>query len=124
MISYTCWDFVSHILIYINNANRSASITEAFIPDLSSPSFQKPEKDINIASGFLKFARQFVLQDNQFTQGNIICTKMSSRSHWTYILYNKVLLLCIYPTSVIYRVYNSCMYCTVKFLISYVSLIK
>ena len=59
----------------INQANPSASITEAFIPDLSSPSFQKPEKDMNVASGFPKFARQSVLQDDQFTQGNMIYIK-------------------------------------------------
>ena len=59
----------------INQANPSASITEAFIPDLSSPSFQKPEKEMNVASGFPKFARQSVLQDEQFTKGNMIYIK-------------------------------------------------
>ena len=33
---------------------------------------QKPEKDMNIASGFPKFARQSVLNDESFTLGNMI----------------------------------------------------
>ena len=59
----------------INQANPSASITEAFVPDLNSPSFQRPEKDMNVASGFPKFARQSVLHDDNFTQGNGIYIK-------------------------------------------------
>ena len=59
----------------INQANPAASISEAFVPDLSSPSFQKPVKDMNVASGFPKFARQSVLHDDHFTQGNVIYIK-------------------------------------------------
>ena len=59
----------------INQSNPSASITEAFIPDLTSPSFQRPEKDMNVASGFPKFARQSVLHDDNFTKGNTIFIK-------------------------------------------------
>lgn len=59
----------------INQVNPTASISEAFIPDLSSPSFQRPEKDMNVASGFPKFARQSILHDNNFTKGNVIYIK-------------------------------------------------
>ena len=59
----------------INQGNPSSSITEAFIPDLASPSFQRPEKDMNVASGFPKFARQSVLSDKGFTQGDVIFIK-------------------------------------------------
>ena len=59
----------------INQANPAASISEAFVPDLRSPSFQKPEKDMNVASGFPKFACQSVLHDDHFTQGNVIYIK-------------------------------------------------
>ena len=46
------------ICIYasLSSKNQTASITETFIPDLNSPSLQKPENNMNIASGFLKFA--------------------------------------------------------------------
>ena len=59
----------------INQKNPSASITEAFVPDLKSPSFHKPENDMNIASGFPKFARQSMLSDENFTLGNMIYIK-------------------------------------------------
>ena len=59
----------------VNQSNPTASITEAFVPDLSSPSFQRPEKEMNVASGFPKFARQSVLHDDNFTQGNVIYVK-------------------------------------------------
>ena len=59
----------------LNQANQAESITEAFAPDLKSQSFQKPEGEMNVASGFPKFARQTVLQDERFTRGNVIYIK-------------------------------------------------
>ena len=59
----------------INQSNPSASITEAFIPDVTSPSFQRPEKDMNVASGFPKFARLSVLYDDTFTKNDTIIIK-------------------------------------------------
>ena len=59
----------------VNQKNPAASITEAFYPDLKSPSFNRPEKDMNIASGFPKFACQSVLQDESFTVNNMIYIK-------------------------------------------------
>ena len=70
------WPFKQSVRFTLTNQkNPAASITEAFTPDLHSPSFQKPEYDMNIASGFPKFARQSVLQDENFTQDNIIFLK-------------------------------------------------
>ena len=70
------WPFKQSVrFTLVNQKNQAASITEAFAPDLRSPSFQKPEYDMNIASGFPKFARQSVLQDENFTQDNIIFLK-------------------------------------------------
>ena len=70
------WPFKQSVrFTLVNQKNPASSITEAFIPDLKSPSFQKPENDMNIASGFPKFARQNVLNDESFTCGNIIYIK-------------------------------------------------
>ena len=70
------WPFKQSVrFTLVNQKNPEASITEAFVSDLKSPSFQKPENDMNIASGFPKFARQSVLQDDNFTQGNVIYIK-------------------------------------------------
>ena len=70
------WPFKQSVrFTLVNQKNPASSITEAFIPDLKSPSFQKPENDMNIASGFPKFARQNVLSDESFTCGNMIYIK-------------------------------------------------
>ena len=70
------WPFKQSVrFTLINQKNPPASITEAFVPDLKSPSFHKPENDMNIASGFPKFARQTVLNDENFTLGNMIYIK-------------------------------------------------
>ena len=70
------WPFKQSVrFTLINQKNSAASITEAFAPDLHSPSFQKPENNMNIASGFPKFARHSVLQDENFTQDNILYIK-------------------------------------------------
>lgn len=59
----------------INQVTRMESITEAFAPDLQSKSFQQPQSDMNVASGFPRFARQSVLHDEKFTRGNAIYIK-------------------------------------------------
>ena len=70
------WPFKQSVrFTLVNQKNPASSITEAFIPDLKSPSFQKPENDMNIASGFPKFARQNILNDESFTSGNMIYIK-------------------------------------------------
>ena len=70
------WPFKQRVrFTLVNQKNESASITEAFVPDTESPSFKKPESEMNVASGFPKFARQSVLQDEEFTLGNMIFIK-------------------------------------------------
>ena len=70
------WPFKQSVrFTLVNQKNPAASISEAFVPDSKSPSFQKPENDMNVASGFPKFARQSVSQDENFTLGNIIYIK-------------------------------------------------
>jgi TNF receptor-associated factor 2/TNF receptor-associated factor 3 len=74
--SLLCYPFKQSVrFTLINQGNPSANTTEAFIPDLTSPSFQRPEKDMNVASGFPKFARQYVLHDDNFTKGDTIFIK-------------------------------------------------
>ena len=49
------WPFKQSVgFTLVNQKNPAASITEAFVPDRHSPSFKKPENDMNIASGFPK----------------------------------------------------------------------
>ena len=70
------WPFKQSVrFTLINQKNPAASITEAFVPDAKSASFQKPESHMNVASGFPKFASQSVLQDEEFTLGDTIYIK-------------------------------------------------
>ena len=70
------WPFKQSVrFTLINQVSQSNSISEAFAPDLSSPSFQQPTGEMNVASGFPKFVRQSILQNEEFTQGNAIYIK-------------------------------------------------
>ena len=74
--SLLSWPFKQSVrFTLINQVNQHNSISEAFSPDLSSPSFQKPTAEMNVASGFPKFTRQSILQNEEFTQGNTIFIK-------------------------------------------------
>ena len=67
------WPFkhIVHITL-INQKNPAANITEAIVPDLHSPSFQKPTYNINIPCGFPKFAPHTMLKDENFTGDNTL----------------------------------------------------
>ena len=70
------WPFKQTVrFTLINQVNPEASISEAFVPDLQSASFQKPSGDMNIASGFPRFVKQTILKDENFTQDNAIFIK-------------------------------------------------
>ena len=67
------WPFKHTIrFTLINQKNPAASITEAFVPDLHSPSFKKPTFDMNIPCGLSKFASHTVLEDEDFTGDNTL----------------------------------------------------
>ena len=70
------WPFKQSVRFTIlHQKDSSKSITEAFVPDPKSDSFKKPQKDMNVASGFPKFARQSVLQDEGFNRDNVLFIK-------------------------------------------------
>ena len=54
----------------INQESRSQSITETFMPEKRSASFQKPTSEMNVASGFPRFAPHSVLSQHQFVKGD------------------------------------------------------
>ncbi len=64
----------------INQSKRSNSISETFMPDTTSPSFQKPKAEMNVASGFPKFAKQSLLNDPNFCKDDsiFICCKVDT----------------------------------------------
>ena len=70
------WPFKQAIrFTLLHQKKPSLNISEAFLPDSTSVSYKKPTSDMNVASGFPKFARQSVLEDEGFTQDNMIFVK-------------------------------------------------
>ena len=56
----------------VNQESRSESITETFMPEKRSASFQQPKSEMNVASGFPRFAQHSVLTQHQFTKGDAL----------------------------------------------------
>ena len=70
------WPFRQAVTFQLVNQNDPVkSISETFLPDLKSPSFQQPQSEMNIASGFPRFVPQSVLKDENFIKGNAIYIK-------------------------------------------------
>ena len=71
------WPFGYPVTFTLMNQDThpSRSISETFLPDARSPSFQQPRSEMNIASGFPRFASQSVLSNESFTKGNAIFIK-------------------------------------------------
>ena len=70
---FLCWPFKQ--LVTLTLSTPTASITKLFRPDPSSPSFQKPVRDMNIASGCPKFACQSILHSRIFSHEDSIYVK-------------------------------------------------
>lgn len=74
------WPFKQKVMISLLNqhtpANPDTHITQTFIPDIKSSSFKKPTKDMNIASGFPKFALKSVLDDKHYSTNDTIYFKV------------------------------------------------
>ena len=67
------WPFERLVTLeLINQENRAQSISETFMPDKHSPSFQQPKSEMNVTSGFPRFVPHNVLCDQKFTNGDAI----------------------------------------------------
>ena len=67
------WPFKRPVTFELMNQSKSSnSIRETFMPDATSPSFQKPKAEMNVASGFPKFAKQSLLHDPNFCKDDSI----------------------------------------------------
>ena len=74
------WPFKQKVTISLLNqhtpANTDAHIIQSFIPDTRSSSFQKPTKEMNVASGFPKFAPKSVLNEKCYSANDTIYFKV------------------------------------------------
>ena len=70
------WPFSQPVTFtLINQAFPSKSNSETFLPDTRSISFQQPRSEMNVASGFPRFAPQSLLHEENYTKGNSIFIK-------------------------------------------------
>ena len=74
------WPFKQKVTISLLNqetpSESSSHITQSFMPDAKSSSFQKPTKDMNIASGFPKFAQRSVLNEKRYSNNDTVYFKV------------------------------------------------
>jgi hypothetical protein len=74
--SLLTWPFRRAVTFQLlNQENPNGHVTETFMPDTQSPSFQQPQSEMNIASGFPRFAKQHYLKDPNFIKGDAIFIK-------------------------------------------------
>ena len=60
------WPFRQRVTLKLIDQNHREDVIDAFRPDLSSSSFQRPQGDSNIASGIPLFCPLSKLQDRRF----------------------------------------------------------
>ena len=71
------WPFRQKVTFnLLNHANQNDSIKESFIPDLNSPSFKRPHKDMNLAAGCPMFISKerlenFTVDDSIFIETTV-----------------------------------------------------
>ena len=67
-------------------------VCEVFCPDIHSPSFQRPTSEMNVATGYPKFALQSCLKSERYVKDDTIFVKLEWRSQrgrsrlWTALL--------------------------------------
>lgn len=76
--SYLKWPFQRRVTFTLLNQEGKEDISDSFRPDTTSSSFQKPRRDMNIASGCPMFASHSVLENPRegFLRSNTICLKV------------------------------------------------
>lgn len=71
------WPFGLRVKFSLLNQSGRDNISDAFRPDPNSSSFQKPVRDINVASGCPMFVSQQVVENDGFLKNNRIWLKVT-----------------------------------------------
>ena len=70
------WPFQQKVTLMLLDQDKRENIVEAFIPEPSSPSYQQPKTEMNVASGFPKFAPQSVLSNSSYVRNDALYLKV------------------------------------------------
>ena len=69
------WPFDYNVLMILVNQNSRRDIAQVFKPNPESSSFQRPQTDMNVASGCPQFAKLSVFDDEDYVKENIMYIK-------------------------------------------------
>ena len=70
------WPFQQMVTLMLLDQDKRKNIVRAFIPDPSSRSFQQPKTEMNVASGFPKFAPHSVLSNPSYVRNDVLWFKV------------------------------------------------
>ena len=69
------WAFESKVSLILVDQNLCQHNVQMFKPSAESSSFQKPQSDMNVASGCLQFAKLSVLDEGNYVQNDVMSLK-------------------------------------------------
>ena len=69
------WPFDYKVSMILVNQNQRAHLVQTFKPTPESSSFQRPQTDMNVASGCPQFAKLSVLDDEDYVKENVMYIK-------------------------------------------------
>ena len=69
------WPFDYKVSMILVNQNQRAHLVQTFKPNPESSSFQRPQTDMNVASGCPQFAKLSVLDDEDYVKENVMYIK-------------------------------------------------
>ena len=69
------WPFDYEVSMILVNQNQRVHLVQTFKPTPESSSFQRPQTDMNVASGCPQFAKLSVLDDEDYVKENIMYIK-------------------------------------------------
>ena len=71
------WPFQHKVTLILLNQESEENIVESVVPDLSSPSFFKPDTEMNVGSGFPRFAPLSVFDKHSgYVNNDTMCLKV------------------------------------------------
>ena len=69
------WPFESKVSLILVDQNLRQHIVQTFKPSPDSSSFQKPQSDMNVASGCPQFAKLSVLEEGNYVKNDVLFLK-------------------------------------------------
>ena len=69
------WPFECKVSLILVDQNHRRHIVQTFKPTAESSSFQRPQNDMNVASGCPQFAKLVVLTDNSYVKDDVMFIK-------------------------------------------------